>query len=135
MAGPYRPTRMAEAAVALLEIFIVAVVAALAITLASVPPGVKAFAGVAVIPILAVSFVLIYYCRKGKVWGFAGACILGAVGVALRLVVNTQPSLEVGGGLPIGVTALYIVLGVLVSITNFAAYMELRPRPGRTRFP
>ena len=126
MTGPYHPTRTAGAAVVLLELFIVAVVAALAITLATVSPGVQAIAGVAVIPILAFSLILLYCCRKGRAWGFAGASILGAVGVALRVAVNTQPSLEVGGGLPLSVTTLYIALGVLVLVTNYAAYMELR---------
>ena len=44
----------------------------------------------------------------------------------LRVAVSTQPNLEVGGGLPIGITALYIVLGALVSLKNYEATLELR---------
>ena len=51
---------------------------------------------------------------------------MGAVGVILRVIVSTQPGLEVGGGLPVGVTALYIMLGALVSLKNYEAMLELR---------
>ena len=44
----------------------------------------------------------------------------------LRVAVSTQPGLEVGGGLPEGVTALYIVPGSLVSLKNYEAMLELR---------
>jgi len=132
---PAGPTRTAEAAVALLELFIVAVVAALVITLASVPPEVQLIASAAVVPILAASFVLLYYCRKGRAWGFGGASILGVVGVLLRIAVAMNPSLEVGGGLPIGVTALYVVLGALLALTNSVAFLQLRPRRGEPASP
>jgi len=117
-------------AVAMLESFIAAVVAALVITLSSVSPAVQSIAVAAVTPIILASLVLVYFCRKGRAWSFLGASVLGALGVALRLVVNAQPSLEVGGGLSLGVTALYIGLGAFMSLTNFMAFMELRA-PGR----
>ncbi len=79
-------------------------------------------------PITILSIVFIYYCRRKKVWSYAGASILGALGVILRVAVSTQPSLEVGGGLPVGVTALYIVLGALVSLKNYEAMLELRKK-------
>jgi hypothetical protein len=63
--------------------------------------------------------------RKRKVWSFAGASILGAIGVILRVIVSTQPNLEIGGGLPVGITVLYIVLGALVSLKNYEAMLEL----------
>ena len=63
--------------------------------------------------------------RKRKVWSYAGASIIGAIGVILRVIVSTQPGLEVGGGLPVGVTVLYIVLGALVSLKNYEAMLEL----------
>jgi hypothetical protein len=40
--------------------------------------------------------------------------------------VSTQPNLEVAGGLPAGVTVLYIVLGALVSMKNYEAMLELK---------
>jgi len=51
---------------------------------------------------------------------------LGVVGVALRIVVSTQPNLEVGGELPLCVTVLYIVLGALVALVDFRFVLELR---------
>ena len=40
-------------------------------------------------PFIILSLAFIYYCRKRKVWGYAGASILGAVGVVLRVIVST----------------------------------------------
>ena len=60
-------------------------------------------------PLIILNIIFIYYCRKRKVWSYAGASILGALGVILRVIVSTQPNLEVGGGLPVGITVLYIV--------------------------
>jgi len=72
------------------------------------------------------NIVFIYYCRRRRVWSYAGASILGAIGVILRVIVSTQPNLEVGGGLPIGITVLYIVLGALVAMKNYEAMLELK---------
>ena len=72
------------------------------------------------------SLVFINYCRRRKAWSFAGAAILGAIGVTLRIIISTQPGLEVGEGLPVGVTVLYIVLGVLTSLKNYESVLELR---------
>ena len=110
----------------LLEIFVAAVVVALGITLTNVSPGAQLLATISVTPLIALSLVFVIYCRKGKVWSYAGAAILGAIGVALRVVISAYPSLEVGGGLPVGVTVLYIVLGVLVSLKSFESVLELR---------
>ncbi len=44
----------------------------------------------------------------------------------LRVVISTQPNLEVGGGLPVGITVLYIVLGALVALKNYEAVLELK---------
>ena len=115
---------LTRVALAMLELFVVAFVAALVVTLATVSAGVQFIAAAAVVPIIFVSLILVYYCRKGRAWGFAVGSILGVLGVALRVVVNTQPSLEVGGGLPLSVTVPYIALGALMSLTNFMAYME-----------
>ena len=112
-------------ALSLLEVFVVAIVLALVITLENVSRSVQVVALVSVTPIIILSLVFIYYCRQRKAWSYAGASILGAIGVALRVVVSTDPSLEVGGGLPVGVTALYIVLGALVSLKNYEAVLEL----------
>jgi hypothetical protein len=111
-------------AILLLEIFLVAIIAALIITIASVPEQVQILAVSAVTPFIILCIIFIYYCRIGKSWSFAGASILGALGVILRIIIITQPNLEVGGGLPIGITVLYIVLGALVSLKNYEAFIE-----------
>lgn len=120
------PSVNMRVAVALLEVFIVAVLSALAVTVSTLSPAVALLALTSVTPIVVLSLVFIYYCRKQKAWSFAGAAVLGAVGVTLRVVISTQPSLEVGGGLPVGVTVLYIVLGVLVSLKSYESFLELR---------
>ena len=112
-------------AVGLTEVFVVAIIVALFITVTSVSASVQLLAVVSVTPIVILSLVFIFYCRKRRRWSYAGASILGAIGVCLRVVVSTQPSLEVGGGLPIGVTVLYVVLGALVSLKNYEAFLEL----------
>lgn len=115
-----------KAAIGLLEVFVVAIILALIVTIASVSVRVQLLATVIVSPIIILSIFFIYYCRKRKIWGFAGASILGAFGVILRVIISTKPSLEVGGGLPVGVTVLYIVIGALVSLKNYESVLELR---------
>ena len=113
-------------AIGLLEVFAVAILIALIVTVESVSPGVGLLATLLVTPIIILSLVFIYYCKRGKVWSYAGASLLGAIGVVLRVVISTKPNLEVGGGLPVGVTVLYIVLGALVSLKNYEVVLELR---------
>ena len=115
-----------KTAIGLLEIFLIAIVVAFVITVAYVPTEVKFIAIGAVSPFVILAVAFIYYCRRGKLWSFAGASILGAAGVLLRVVISTQPNLEVGGGLPVGVTVLYIVIGALVSLINYESVLELR---------
>ena len=115
-----------KSAIGLLEVFLVAIVVALVITVYSVPIGVKLLALGAVTPFIVLTIAFIYYCRRRKIWSFAGASILGAAGVMLRVIISTKPSLEVGGGLPVGVTVLYIVLGTLVSLKNYESFLELK---------
>jgi hypothetical protein len=115
-----------KAAISLLEVFVLAIVLALVITITNVSTKVQLLAIVLVSPILFLSLVFIYFCRKRKIWSFAGASVLGALGVILRVVINMNPSLEVGGGLPVGVTVLYIVLGSLVSLKNYESVLDLR---------
>jgi len=115
-----------KTAIGLLEIFVVAIILALLVTIASVTPQIQLLATVLVSPIIILSVVFIYYCRKKKIWSFAGASVLGAIGVLLRVIISTEPSLEVGGSLPVGVTALYIVIGALVALKNYEAVLELR---------
>jgi len=105
-----------KAAVALLEVFLVAVVLALLVTVYSVPFVVKFLALALVAPFVAVGFLLVRHCRRGEVWAFAGGAVLGALGVFLRLFINAHPNLEVGGGLPLWVTLAYVVLGGSVSV-------------------
>jgi len=113
-------------AIALQEIFVVAVVLAFVATVSTGTAEMQVLAVGFIVPITALSLTFIFFCRKRKVWSYAGASILGAVGVALRVAVSTQPSLEVGGGLPIGVTVLYIVLGSLFALKRFESMLELR---------
>ena len=115
-----------KTAIALLEVFAIAIVLALIVTIVSVSAGVQILATIVVSPIIFLSIVFIYYCKMRKVWSYAGASILGAIGVTLRVIISTKPSLEVGGGLPVGVTVLYIVMGVLVSLKNYECVLELR---------
>ena len=112
-------------AIGLLEVFIVAIVLALIVTIISGPNEVRLLAISLVVPQIILLLVFKYFCRRRKVWSYAGASIIGAVGVILRVIVSTQPGLEVGGGLPVGVTVLYIVLGALVSLKNYEAMLEL----------
>jgi len=120
-----------KTAIGLLEIFLIAILVALFITVAYVPTEVKFIALGAVSPFVILTIVFIHYCRRGKLWSFAGASILGAAGVLLRVAVSTQPNLEVGGGLPVGVTILYIVIGALVSLINYESVLELRAKEYR----
>jgi hypothetical protein len=115
-----------KAAIALLYVFIAAIIAAFIITEINVPPDVQVLAVGLITPLIVLSLVFIFYCSKGKAWSFAGATILGAVGVLLRVMISTQPNLEVGGGLPVGVTALFIVLGALVSLKSYESWLELK---------
>ena len=118
-----------RAAVVLLVFFLVAVVAALIITLSSVAPAVRLLAASLVSPILALTVVLLYFERRGRRWSFAGAGGLGVLAVGLRLLINTQPQLEVGGGIAPAVTILYVALGSLLAIGSLWAFLSL----GQTR--
>ena len=115
-----------NAAIALLYVFTAAIIAAFITTIISVPANVQILAVGFITPLVVLSLVFIFYCRKGKAWSFAGATILGAIGVLLRVIISTQPDLEVGSGLPVGVTALYIVLGALVSLKSYESWLELK---------
>jgi FtsH-binding integral membrane protein len=113
-------------AVGLLWVFVIAIILAFLVTFTTGTIEMRLLSVAFITPITVLSIVFIYFCRKRKVWSYAGASILGAIGVILRVVVSTQPSLEVGGGLPVGVTALYIVLGSLVSLKCYESVLELR---------
>ncbi len=128
MATAKSPSVNERVAISLLEVFLVAILLALLVTLVSVSSETQLIAIGAVGPIILLSLIFIYYCRKRKAWSFVGASILGAFGVALRVAISTQPSLEVGGGLPVGVTVLYIVLGSLMSLKSYESFLELRAR-------
>lgn len=119
-------------AVGLLEVFVVAIVLAFIVTVSTGTFEMRALAAGLIIPIIILSIAFIYFCRRRKAWSYAGAAVLGVVGVILRVVVSTQPNLEVGGGLPVGVTVLYIVLGSLVALMNFESLLELRTPDKKT---
>ena len=111
--------------IALLEVFLVAIILALIVTVMNSVFQVQLLAITLISPIIVLNIIFIYFCRKRKVWSYAGASILGAIGVILRVIISTQPNLEVGGGLPVGITAFYIVLGALVALKNYEAMLEL----------
>jgi hypothetical protein len=124
-----KPAKSAKAATWLLGVFLVAILAALGVTIDEVPEA-RGVALASVVPIIISTVVFIIYSKRGRSWAYAGGATVGAVGVALRVVISTQPSLEVGGGLPVEVTALYLLLGGSVTITNLVAALETRRRPG-----
>jgi hypothetical protein len=116
----HQPTASARAATWLLGLFLVAILGALGVTVDEVP-GARVVALASVVPIILLTSVFIVYSRRGRPWAYAGGSAVGMFGVALRIAVSTHPSLEVGGGLPIEVTALYSFLGVSVVVTNLVA--------------
>jgi 4-amino-4-deoxy-L-arabinose transferase-like glycosyltransferase len=117
-------------AITLLCLFLVAVIVALAVTVTHTPADVRLLAAIVVAPIIVLLALCIFLCLRQNIWGFVGAAALGSAGVALRLTLSTQPDLEVGGGLPIWVTALYIGLGGLVVIWSVMSVSELRTSRG-----
>jgi len=115
-----------KTAIGLLELFVIAIVLAFVATVTTGTMVMQVLAAGLITPIVVVALVFIYYCRRRKIWSYAGATVLGALGVMLRVIVSTQPSLEVGGGLPVGVTVLYIVIGSLVSLKSYESLLELK---------
>ena len=113
-------------ATVVLEVFVVAVVLAFIVTLSTGTLEMQVLAAGLVVPIIILSLLFVRYCWRGKAWSYAGAAVLGCIGVALRIVVSTQPDLEVGGGLPLWMTTLYLVLGALVAALNLESFLELR---------
>jgi hypothetical protein len=115
----------------LLVLFLVAILLALEITLYSVSNGARVVALAAVTPIVALTLLFLYLERSRRRWSFIGAGILGVLGIALRLIISTQTALEVGGGLPLWVTATYLTLGLLVIVSSVWAYRTVgRAQPG-----
>ena len=106
--------------------FLVAIILALIVNVINSVFEVQILAITLVSPIIILNIVFIYYCKRRKVWSYAEASILGVIGVVLRVIISTQPNLEVGGGLPVGITVLYIVLGALVALKNYEAMLELK---------
>jgi hypothetical protein len=130
--GVAGPTPLPQrAAMVLLALFLVAVLAALAVTLYAVTSQVGLFAAAVVSPIVGLALIFLYFERLRRPWSFSGAAALGLLGVTLRLIVNGQPQLEVGGGLPAWVTLTYVTLGTLVIATSLWASLGLwrAPRP------
>jgi len=128
-----KPADVSErTAMVFLALFLVAVIAALVVTLYSVAASVGLLATSAVTPIIVLALLFLYFEQRRRPWSFAGAAVLGVLGVTLRLIVNTQPQLEVGGGLPLWVTATYVTLGALTVATSLWALLSLRHanRPG-----
>ena len=112
--------------VSLLVVFAIAIVLALIVTIISTTIEVQLLSVVLITPLILLCIIIIYYCMKRELWSYVAASVLGALGVLLRIVISSQPNLEVGGGLPIGVTVFYIVLGSLVSLKAYESTLELR---------
>jgi hypothetical protein len=127
--------RLIRASVLLFEALLVAIVLALVVTVISVPSSVKVLAAAIVVPILTLGILILVYCKRRRAWSFAGASILGAVGIVLRVAVSTQPKLEVGGGLPYAVSAAYIALGALTSVANLWSFIALRKVSDQSDLP
>jgi hypothetical protein len=111
-------------AITLLEVLLVAIIIALIVTILNTAQ-VQLLAISVVTPQIILIIIFIYYCRKKKVWSYGGATILAILGITLRVIVSIQPNLEVGGGLPVAISTLYIVLGALVALKNYEAMIEL----------
>jgi FtsH-binding integral membrane protein len=112
-------------AITLLEVLLVAIIIALIVTILNTTAQVQLLAISVVTPQIILIIIFIYYCRKKKVWSYGGATILAILGITLRVIVSIQPNLEVGGGLPVAISTLYIVLGALVALKNYEAMIEL----------
>jgi hypothetical protein len=116
-------------ALALQLAFLLAVLVALGVTLASTGTEVRLIALAAVLPIVGLTVFCLRASWIERWWGFVGAGALGIVGVGLRLAVNTDPGLEVGGGLPVEVTVLYVVMGSLVTLSSLASAIQMHRWP------
>ena len=123
------PTVAGRVAFWTLGLFLLAVLAAFAVTLIYVPIAVKLLAAAAGVPIIAVTGLLLYLERTDRAWSYLAAAMLGGIGVTLRLVVDAHPTLEVGGGLPISVTVAYLGLGVAVVATSLWSYAHPTVHP------
>ena len=93
-------------AITLLEVLLVAIIIALIVTILNTTAQVQLLA----ISVVTPQIILI---------------ILAILGITLRVIVSIQPNLEVGGGLPVAISTLYIVLGALVALKNYEAMIEL----------
>ncbi len=110
----------------LLEVFVIAIIIAFIITFMSGTIEIRLISSLAVIPQIVLTFVFIYYCKKKKFWSYVGSFLLGSIGLILRVIISMQPTLEVGGGLPVSVSTLYIVLATLVILKSYESLLELR---------
>jgi glycerol uptake facilitator-like aquaporin len=65
-------------AVSLLELFVVMVILAFALTFVTGTVDMQIVSGAAIIPIVILGLIFIRHCRRKEVWSYAGATILGA---------------------------------------------------------
>jgi len=115
-----------KTAVALLVVFTIAIMLAFMVTFLTGTAEMRLLSLALVAPLTILNLVFIYYCRKRRLLSYMGAVIIATIGIILRVAVGTMPSLEVGGGLPSGVTALYIVIAALVVLKCYESIIELK---------
>lgn len=111
---------------ALLVVLTIAIILAFAVTIITGTAEIRLIALTFVTPLTILNLVFIYYCKRRRIWSYVGAAIIAATGIILRVAISTMPSLEVGGGLPSGITALYIVIAALVVLKCYESIIELR---------
>lgn len=125
----WQPASIQTAAAVCLVLFLCAIVVALILTVELTPPSTKLLASSVVVPVVGLTVVVLYLERKGKRWSYLGAVGLGVFGIALRLIISSQPQLEVGGGLPLGVTIVYLLLGLSVIVSSGLAFVRFPHAP------
>ncbi len=62
-------------AISLLAVFVVAVLVAFLVTFTAGPVTMRILSVAFIVPIISLSLAFIYYCRKRKVWSYAGASV------------------------------------------------------------
>jgi len=86
------------------------------------PPDARVLVVVVLIPAIVLNILFIIYSRRGKLWSYAGAMVVGIALILIQVAISFEPD----GGPPTGIEALYIVLPALVSLKSYESILELR---------